>query len=66
MYILRSFAILSAICVLINLSFWIGDAITGMPFRSGWALTASIFWAFVFEGAHRYFKKRKSSPKTLS
>ena len=49
-----------------QLEFLDRDVITGMPFRSGWALGASIFWALVFEGAHRYFKKRKSGPKTLS
>ena len=64
MYLLRSLAIVCAISALVCLAFWIVDAIAGIAFRFGWLLFSSIFWAVVFEIAHRHLK-RKQRPKTL-
>lgn len=63
MYTLRSFAIVCAISALICLGFWIADAVAGTVFHFGWLLFSSILWAFVFEIAHRYLK-RKGTSKT--
>ncbi len=62
---LRSFAILCAIAAVFCFCFWIIDRITGTEFPFGWLLFSSILWGFVFEIAHRFFKRKgraKTSP----
>jgi hypothetical protein len=55
-YWFRVLAILSAITVAIELIFWIGDRITGLPFRGYWLLGSSVFWSVLF-----YFLSRRSA-----